>query len=562
MLTHLHISDFAIVDRLELDFAAGMTVLTGETGAGKSILLDALGLCLGDRAEAIAVRHGAERAEVSASFEVSALAEVNAWLAENELDADGECVIRRVVGSDGRSKAFVNGRVVPVQSLRELGERLVDIHGQHAHQSLLKRDAQRALLDGYAGLEAGVAELGRRFRNWKALEEEYQRLATAQDERESRRELLRFQLAELEALDLKPGEIAQIEEEHRRLANASRLLENSQTAEQLLYEDDQAAVNLLSRALSELREMERFDGSVADCAQLLESALIQAREAASGLRHYRDRLDLDPARLEQLEQRLGDIHNLARKHRTEGEELVALAEHLATELDTLEHAGARLEGLAQEIAKAKAAYLERARQIGKQRASAAEKLGVAVSANMQELGMAGGRLEVQVETLPEAQAGPSGLERIELLVSANPGQPARPLGKVASGGELSRISLAIQVLTATGAGIPTLIFDEVDVGIGGRVAEMVGRRLRDLGAKRQVMCVTHQPQVAALGHHHFVVSKQTRKGVTSTRIEQVSAEPRVEEVARMLGGIEITAQTRSHARELIDRAGDENHACK
>ncbi|MGE0082313.1 MAG: DNA repair protein RecN [Thiohalomonadaceae bacterium] len=553
MLTHLHISDFAIVDRLELDFAAGMTVLTGETGAGKSILLDALGLCLGERAESIAVRHGAERAEVNAGFDIGALPEVNAWLKENELDADGECVIRRVVGSDGRSKAFVNGRVVPVQSLRELGERLVDIHGQHAHQSLLKREVQRELLDGFAGLDATVAELGRRFRAWKALEEEYHRLATAQDERASRLELLRFQLAELQALDLKPGEIAQVEEEHRRLANASRLLESSQLAEQLLYEDDHAAVNLMSRALTELREMERFDGSVAECANLVESALIQAREAASELRHYRDRLDLDPARLGQLEQRLAEIHNLARKHRTEGEELIALAERFATELDTLENAGARLDGLEQDIARARSAYLELARQVSKKRASAAEKLGAAVTANMQELGMAGGRLEVQLETLPEAQAGAAGLERIELLVSANPGQPARPLGKVASGGELSRISLAIQVLTAAGAGIPTLIFDEVDVGIGGRVAEMVGRRLRDLGGKRQVLCVTHQPQVAALGHHHFVVSKQAHKGVTSTRIERVTGDARVEEVARMLGGIEITAQTRSHARELIER---------
>ena len=556
MLTHLHISDFAIVDRLELDFGAGMTVLTGETGAGKSILLDALGLCLGERAESIAVRHGAERAEVNAGFDVRALPEVNAWLKENELDADGECVIRRVVGSDGRSKAFVNGRVVPVLSLRELGERLVDIHGQHAHQSLLKRDAQRELLDGFAGLDATVAELTKRYRHWKALEEDYAHLATAQSERESRLELLRFQLAELQALDLKPGEIAQVEEEHRRLANASHLLESSQTAEQLLYEDDQAAVNLMSRALAELREMERFDGGVAECAQLLESALIQAREAASELRRYRDRLDLDPARLGELEQRLADIHNLARKHRTDGEELIALGERFAAELDALENAGARLDGLERDIVKAKAAYLELARQAGKKRASAAEKLGVAVTANMQELGMAGGRLEVAVETLDEAQAGAAGLERIELLVSANPGQPARPLGKVASGGELSRISLAIQVLTATGAGIPTLIFDEVDVGIGGRVAEMVGRRLRDLGGKRQVLCVTHQPQVAALGHHHFVVSKQTRKGVTTTRIEHVTGDARVEEVARMLGGIEITAQTRSHARELIERTAD------
>jgi DNA repair protein RecN (Recombination protein N) len=556
MLTHLHISDFAIVDRLELDFAAGMTVLTGETGAGKSILLDALGLCLGERAESIAVRHGAERAEVNAGFDINSLPEVNTWLAENELDADGECVIRRVVGSDGRSKAFVNGRMVPVQSLRELGERLVDIHGQHAHQSLLKRDAQRELLDGFAGLDATVAELAKRYRQWKALEEDYAHLATAQNERESRLELLRFQLSELQALDLKPGEIAQVEEEHRRLANASRLLESSQAAEQLLYEDDQAAVNLMSRALTELREMERFDGGVAECAQLLESALIQTREAASELRHYRDRLDLDPARLSELEQRLADIHNLARKHRTDGEELIALGGRFAVELDTLENAGARLDGLERDIAKAKAAYLDLARQVGKKRASAAEKLGVAVTANMQELGMAGGRLEVAVETLDEAQAGAAGLERIELLVSANPGQPARPLGKVASGGELSRISLAIQVLTATGAGIPTLIFDEVDVGIGGRVAEMVGRRLRDLGGKRQVLCVTHQPQVAALGHHHFVVSKQTRKGVTTTRIEHVTADARVEEVARMLGGIEITAQTRSHAHELIERTAE------
>lgn len=553
MLTHLHIRNFAIVDTVELDFGEGMTVLTGETGAGKSILLDALGLCLGDRADTLAVREGADRAEVTAAFNVERIKGVGEWLREQELEAGEECLIRRTVGGEGRSKAYINGRVVPVQMLKELGERLVDIHGQHAHQSLLKRESQRELLDEFAGLTGEVAELASLFRRWRFLKEEFERLAAAEHQRDARLELLRYQIGEIQALGLRPGEIAQIDEEHQRLANATRLIEGSQAAEQLLYEEEHSAVTLLSRALGELRDLARFDGDLNGAAQLIEVALIQAREAASEVRRYRDRLDLDPARLQFLEERLAAIHALSRKHRIEGEELIELGERLEAELGSLEQAGERLDTLAAGMESLRAAYLALAREIRKGRTTAARSLAAKVTANMQEVGMAGGRFDVTVEELPEEQAGAAGIDRVEFVVSANPGQPLRPLGKVASGGELSRISLAIQVITASGATIPTLIFDEVDVGIGGRVAEMVGRQLRLLGAGRQVLCVTHQPQVAALGHHHFQVSKQSADGRTTTRIRRLGAEERIDEVARMLGGLEITAQTRLHAEELLSR---------
>jgi len=552
MLTRLHIRNFALVEHLELEFAPGMTVLTGETGAGKSILLDALGLVLGDRADSGTVRAGCDRAEISATFDIRSLGAVRAWLEERELNLDDECILRRTVSADGGSRGYINGQPAPVQSLRELGEQLVDIHGQHAHQSLLKRDLQRQLLDGYAGHDALAEQVSTAYRRWRELQQELERLTRAAGERDSRLELLRYQVGELEALGLSTEELASLEEEHGRLANASRLQEGAQRALDLLYEgDEMAVVSLLGRTLSELRELQAIDGQLGGACELLDSAAIQAREAASELRRYLDRADLDPQRLDWVEQRLAAISELARKHRCGGEELPALLERLQGELAELEQAGQRLDGLEAEISRCRDGYLKLARELSAGRRKAAQALASQVSANMAELGMKGGRFEVALEAVEDDEPAPHGLERVELLVSANPGQPLKPLAKVASGGELSRISLAIQVISAGRGSIPTLIFDEVDVGVGGGVAEMVGRQLHALGGERQVLCVTHQPQVAAQGHQHLQVSKQTQGETTRSAVKVLDEEARVEEIARMLGGMTITGQTLSHAREML-----------
>jgi DNA repair protein RecN (Recombination protein N) len=552
MLKHLAIRNFALVEHLELEFVPGMTVLTGETGAGKSILLDALGLVLGDRADSGTVRAGCDRAEISATFEVSGLTAVSQWLEERELNLDGECILRRTVSADGGSRGYINGQPAPVQSLRELGEQLVDIHGQHAHQSLLKRDLQRQLLDAYAGHQPLVDQVSAAYRRWHELQQELERLSRAAGERNSRLELLRYQVGELEALGLSADELHTLEEEHGRLANASRLQEGAQRALDLLYEGDELAiVSLLGRTLNELRDLQTIDAALAGACELLEGASIQAREAAGELRHYLDRADLDPERINWVEQRLAAVQELARKHRCGGDGLPALLEQLQHELAELEQAGQRLDGLEAEIRRCRDDYLKLAAQLSAGRGKAAKTLGEQVSANMAQLGMKGGRFEVALEALDNDEPAPHGMERVELLVTANPGQPLKPLSKVASGGELSRISLAIQVISAGRGSIPTLIFDEVDVGVGGGVAEMVGRQLHTLGGERQVLCVTHQPQVAAQGHQHLQVSKQSKGENTRSAVKTLSAEERVEEIARMLGGMTITEQTLSHAREML-----------
>jgi DNA repair protein RecN (Recombination protein N) len=554
VLRHLHIRNFALVESLELDLEAGMTVLSGETGAGKSILLGALGLTLGDRADSAVVRHGEPRAEISATFTIEGLPAVRNWLVERELEMGDECILRRTVSADGRSRAYINGQPSPVQALKELGEQLVDIHGQHAHQSLLKRDIQRQLLDSFAGLSDVARKTAEAYRQWQQLNEEYQTLSRASAERDSRLELLRYQVQELDALQLGEDELAELDEEHARLANANRLLEGSQSALGLLHEnDEQSIASLLERTLAELQSLQGYDSALSPACELLEGATIQAKEAATELRHYADGLELDPERLSWVEQRLATIHDLARKHRSEPAQLAALQQRLQQELEELEQAGSRLEGMQAAIDQALADYQRLAEKLSQGRRKGAKQLAQQVSDNMQELGMGGGRFDVALTPLDSTPAL-NGAESVELQVSANPGQPLRPLSKVASGGELSRISLAIQVIAAGQEGIPTLIFDEVDVGVGGGVAEMVGRQLRALGENRQVLCVTHQPQVAAQGHHHLQISKRSRGETTRTEVAPLTGEERVAEVARMSGGLEITTQTLDHARELIGQA--------
>ncbi|MDE2089534.1 MAG: DNA repair protein RecN [Gammaproteobacteria bacterium] len=555
MLTHIHIRDFAIVDRLDVDLEAGMNALTGETGAGKSILVDALGLALGDRADSGTVRHGAEQAEIGVGFAAARSAGVEQWLAERDLDADGECLIRRIVSRDGRSKAYVNGRPVPTQLLKELGEKLVDIHGQHEHQSLLKRDTQRDMLDDYAGHGALLDALAGLFHQWKTLDTELESLRRAMDERAARLDLLRFQVQELEALNPGADELEALNEEHVRLAHAGRLLETSQRLLDEVYQDDDNSLyTRLGRALGELEPLCRIDARLAGTHELFGSALTQLQEGAETLRHYLDHVDLDPQRLHWLDQRLGVFHDLARKHRVAPGELHDLLQRLRRELDALAHADERLEALQQDRDRLSEDYQARARTLSEGRRRAAQALGARVTGIMQELGMPGGRFEITVQPLPDGKPGPSGIDGVEFQVSANPGQPLKPLGKVASGDELSRISLAIHVVAARSAKIDTLVFDEVDAGIGGGVAEIVGQQLRALGASRQVLCVTHLPQVAAQAHHHLQVNKQTRGGSTRVEVRPLPAEERIEEIARMLGGVEITAQTRAHAGEMIERA--------
>ena len=552
MFRHLAIRNFTIVEQLDMEFEPGMTVLTGETGAGKSILLDALGLVLGDRADSGTVRGDSGRAEISATFDVAELPAVRNWLQERELDVGDECILRRTVSADGGSRGYVNGQPLPIQTLRELGEQLVDIHGQHAHQSLLKRDAQRQLLDAYAGHEMLLETVATYYRRWRKLQQDFEQLQRARTDREARLDLLRYQTGELDALALSVEELEELETEHTRLANASRLQEGTQRALERLYEGEETAVaSLLGRSLNELRDLQSLDSTLSSATELLEGAAIQAKEAAAELRHYLDRADLDPEHLNRVEQRLSAIQELSRKHRCANTELPALLERLRRELQALEEAETRLDGLENDIAQARNDYAAAAAKLSASRYGAAGTLAQQVSANMAELGMQGGRFEIALEALAADEPAPHGMERAEFQVSTNPGQPLRPLAKVVSGGELSRISLAIQVIIADKGQIPTLIFDEVDVGVGGGVAEMVGRQLHALGGKRQVLCVTHQPQVAAQGHHHFRVSKQTAGDATRTTVEQMNEEQRVSEVARMLGGMTITEQTLAHAREMI-----------
>ncbi|MBV8341664.1 MAG: DNA repair protein RecN, partial [Gammaproteobacteria bacterium] len=541
MLTHLQIRDFAIIDAVELELRPGLTVLTGETGAGKSILVEALQLLAGGRAGAETLRHGSERAEVSGSFELGkAPRELKQWLEEQSLGGGPELTVRRVVGADGRSRAYLNGQSVPAQLLREAGNILIDIHGQHEFQSLTRAAAQRELLDAYGELTTLVAQVGIAHRVWLELLNRTLALESAARDRDAKLELLRYQVQELAALRAQAGEVAALTEERARLANRGRLAAGTGAALAELYENEGVSAHAaLSRATQSLRTLVALDAKLGPVLPLLEEASVQVREAARELERYRDSLEVDAARQDEVERRLAAIEDLARKHRVAPGDLPERARELARELGTLEGADTDLAQLRRELAAALEAYRAHAKELSGKRMAAARAFARDISARMQTLGMAGGRFEADVTQEGNADPTQHGIDTIEFRVTANPGQPPRALAKIASGGELARLSLAVQVSCAVDE-TRCMVFDEVDAGIGGAVAEIVGRELRALGARGQVLCVTHLPQVASQAHHHLRVTKLTDGRTTRIALTELTADDRVEELARMLGGLEVT----------------------
>jgi DNA repair protein RecN (Recombination protein N) len=556
MLSLIRVKNYAVIDEIEVEFGGGLNVMTGETGAGKSILVDALGLALGDRADASTVRRDAERAEISVSFDVPTQHEALRWLAERGLDDDTACTLRRLVGSDGRSRAFINGQPVNLQDLKTLGGLLVDIHGQHAHQSLLDTGNQRALLDADDELAPIARSVAEQFASWHALVEQLENRRSSSAQRQSEIELMRFQVAELEALALEAGEPERLRGERERLANTDRLLSGASAALDALAENEAAsayaAVVLARREIDKLAEV---DAELRAPAAALATIEIELREVETTLQHYRDRVEADPTRLAWLDDRLARVRTLARRHAASEDDLPRVLTALRERLAELDGTGEPLETLEKRTGEARAQFVAAARRLSGLRAKHAATLSRAVTGLLVELGMPHGEFRVELEEKPIERADATGLERVEFQVKLNPGLPFGSLAKVASGGELSRISLAVEVARSGASPVTAFVFDEVDAGIGGRVADIVGRKLRELSTTRQVLCVTHLPQVASHGEAHYCVVKHTDGKVSRTEVRPLTSKERVDELSRMLGGVEVTARTRAHAAEMIDRAG-------
>ena len=548
MLRRLAIRDFVLVDRLELDFSAGFSALTGETGAGKSILVDALAFALGERADAGLVRAGCERAEIAAEFELQGAPAAADWLRQNDLDADEGLLLRRVVDANGRSRAYLNGAPVTVQQLREVAESLVDIHGQHAHQSLLRGEAQRELLDSHARLLPLRDDVATAWRAWREAQGTLEAAQSSVESLAQEREQLEWQVRELETLNFSLDEWEALNLEHKRLGHAAGLVEGTRVSLDLLVDGDAACVSQLNTAASRLDGLAEYDPALAEVATLLQSSQAELAEAVSALRRYVERVEVDPQRLNEIERRIDAVLGCARKYRTTPDELPVLFERWRERLSVLAES-ADIGALQARVGATRKAYDELAGKLSKGRAKAAAALGAEVSRVMQQLALGGGRFEIAM--LPVEAGTVHGLEQVEFRIAGLAGNEARSLAKVASGGELSRISLAIQVVTSQEASVPTLVFDEVDVGIGGGVAEVVGRLLRELGGERQVLCVTHLPQVAARANRQWQVSKSAQDGGVRSTVQALDDAARVEEIARMLGGVEITEITRSHAREML-----------
>ena len=555
MLKFLSIRDFVIVGSLELEFSSGFTALTGETGAGKSILIDALSLSLGERGDAGMVRSGCERAEISAQFDIAALPHLQAWLRQQELEGDVDlCLLRRLLDSNGRSRGFINGRSVTLQQMREAGEYLLDIQGQHTHQYLLRPGAQMDLLDGYAGLLREAEILKGLFQDWQCIHRRRVLLEQNAEAVATERDLMLFQRRELETLNFNAQEWLVLQADHARLSHAAGLLEMAQFGVDILSEADTACLAQLNALLVRLRAGLDFDASLQDTLSMLESAQNELQEAVYALRHYQQKLDADPQMLQEIEQRISAIMDAARKFRGEPECLPDALHRINSRLEEL-GGDMDLAELVKEEAVARDLYLGAAKKLGAARKKAASKLSQEISDAMQTLAMQGGSFAAVLIPLAKRDDGlegnARGLETVDFRVATNPGMPLRGLAKIVSGGELSRISLAIQVAASQVASVPTLIFDEVDSGIGGRVAEIVGGLLKHLGRRHQVMCVTHLPQVAAMADVQWQVSKSTHEGATLSTIAALKQAERVEEIARMLGGVKITETTRKHAAELL-----------
>ena len=547
MLTHLAIKQFTLVENLELDIAQGFTVITGETGAGKSILLDALGLCLGDKADGQAVRHGADKAELSALFDVSQLPQAQAWLTERDL-AEDECCLRRVVYKEGRSKAWVNGSVVTLAELRSLGELLINIHSQHAHQSLLKKETHRQLLDNVGHLQALVATVGTDYQQWLNSKQQLANSQANYAAQQARLELLNNYVDELEKLALKTGEYEQLEQEYDYLANYESLMQDSQQALSLLDEGEHPVSRQLQQALRVIETHQTRSNSLANVCTSLQSALIEIKESSRELNGFLAQQDLDPQRLAWLEDKISEAQRLARKHKIMAHELPTLHQEFSVEQQHYQQAQ-DLSALEQAVEQAKLSYLNSAEQLRQARQTVAPQITEKVTQHLRDLSMPNTQLSYQFKPLDKPNR--DGLDDIELLFSANLGQQLQPLAKIASGGELSRFALAVQVIQAQHSAVPVLVFDEVDVGISGGTAEVVGNLLRQLGERAQILCITHQPQVAAKGHSHWQVQKYTQDDKTLSRVIELNRQQRIEEIARMSGGLIVSQETLKHAESML-----------
>ncbi|KJF86714.1 DNA repair protein RecN [Photobacterium leiognathi] len=552
MLAHMTISNFAIVKTLQFELKPGMTTITGETGAGKSIAIDALGLCLGDRAEASMVRPNEDKAEISAAFSLANNQAARRWLEDNDLMDGEECILRRVITKEGRSRGFINGSPVPASQQKALGQLLINIHGQHAHQQLMRPDYQQQMLDQYAGHHMLLDKTRETYQRWRQAHNELKRLTQSREENEAQKQLLQYQVKELDELALGEEEFTEIEEEHKRLSNSGELAVASQTALSALYDgDDGNALQLLQMACQQVCNLGEYDNNLNTIPQMLEEAIIQVQEASQELRSYLDNLDMDPHRLIYLEERLSKIMSMARKHYVMPNELYQKHQDLLKELENLDCSDERLEEMAENVEALRQKCFLAAEKLSKSRQRYAKELDQKISESMHTLSMEHGEFSINITSDPDRMLSPIGYDSINFLVSTNPGQPLQPLGKVASGGELSRISLAIQVITAQKVETPSLIFDEVDVGISGPTAAIVGKMLRTLGESTQVMCVTHLPQVAGCGHQQMFVAKKTSEGQTETNMRPLTEDDRVAELARLLGGSEITERTLANAKELL-----------
>ncbi len=551
MLAHLSINNFAIVKTLQLEVAQGMTTITGETGAGKSIAIDALGLCLGGRAEASMVRNGEERTEITAVFDIDNNVAASRWLEDNQLLEGEECILRRVINKDGRSRAFINGSPVPLSQLKAVAQTLINIHGQHAHHQLMKPEHQLSMLDQYAGHANLLSRCKDRYQAWRQADNNLKQLIQNSQQNLAEKQLLEYQVKELDELSVAENEFQQLEEEHKRLNNSGEISELCQSAVSALYENDEAnASSMLQTINNTLCQLAELDERLKELPELVSNAIIQVEEANSELRHYLDSLDLDPERLQFVEERYSKIMSVSRKHAVMPDDLFDHHQQLKQNIAKLDCSDEKLAELEAEVESLRQDFLVSAQKLTKSRQRYAKELNKLISKSMHELSMEKAKFEIDIDS-NEQHASPIGIDKVEFLVSANLGQPLQPLGKVASGGELSRISLAIQVITAQKVDTPSLIFDEVDVGISGPTAAVVGKLLRKLGESTQVLCVTHLPQVAASGHQQLFVEKRTVKGATETSMRSLSNDQRVTELARLLGGSQITDMTLANAKELL-----------